>query len=99
MVIFVIIFLLLILVPDLYIWWMFIRHTAPVISIAWWLPAVFAIEAATAWAAGLHAEWLMKSFFIILLCLALPKLLFMLLSLVGLGIGHWFPAISTVIHM
>ena len=99
MVIFVIIFLLLILVPDLYIWWMFIRHTAPVISIAWWLPAVFAIEAATAWAAGLHAEWLMKSFFIILLCLALPKLLFMLLSLVGLGIGHWFPAISAVIHI
>ena len=100
MMLFVIIFLLLIIVPDIYIWWMFIRLTGiAALSFLWWLPSAAALIAAAAWTAGAHSDWLLKCFFVILLCLALPKLLFMLFSLAGWSVGHWLPALSKGLHI
>lgn len=100
MTLFVIIFLLLIAVPDVYIWWMFVRGSdIGVLGLVWWLPAVLALTAAVAWMAGFYADWLMKGFFVILLCLSLPKLLFMLFSLAGVSVGHWLPTLSSALHI
>ena len=100
MALFVIIFLLLLAVPDAYIWWFFVRESAnPLLNVLWWLPAALALAAAAAWMCGFYSEWLMKGFFAILLCLALPKLLFMLFSLAGIAAGHWSATLSAIIHI
>lgn len=100
MALFVIIFLLIVIVPDIYIWWMFIRLSgATLLNLLWWLPTIIALASATAWSAGAHNEWLLKTFFVIMLCVGLPKLLFMALSLPGIAVQHWLPALSTAIHL
>lgn len=100
MTLFVIIFMLLLVAPDIYIWWMFVRESgSALLNIVWWLPAAAALAAAVAWTAGLHADWLLKLFFAILLCLALPKLLFVLFSVVGSLAGVLLPAAASVIRL
>lgn len=97
MILFLVVFILLLLLPDLYIWFAFVRETAPACwSTAYWLPTALAFAAAGAWVAGCHQEWLIKLFFGLLLCIAVPKLLFTVISLAGRGIGSFVPYASTV---
>ena len=93
MTMFMMLFLLILAVPDIYVWSLYVRPSGSLLAKAvWWLPAIAAFAAAGAWFAGFYADWLMRCFFVILLCFALPKLLFMLFSLVGLGAGRWLPS-------
>lgn len=97
MLFFLVIFVLLLLLPDLYIWFSFVRGAAPLIwSAAYWLPSALALTAMGLWMAGHHPEWLMKLFFGLLLCVAVPKLFFTVVSLVGRGVGLLVPYASTV---
>ena len=92
---FIVIFMILLLLPDLYIWRAFIRgNSGLAMNILWWLPAAVALAAAVAWLAGFYAEWLMRAFFVILLCFALPKGVFVVFSLAGAAVGRWWPAVQ-----
>lgn len=89
---FIVLILLLLLLPDLYIWNLFLRGAA-----SWWVGAAhwsltgFAMAAAALWIAGYHHEWILRSLFFLLLCLSLPKMIFMLCSLAGRIAGGLLP--------
>lgn len=94
MVVFLLISLLALLLPDLYLWLTFVRGSVPLAwSLAWWLPTALALATLGAAATGYYADWLIKLFFVILLCAALPKLLFAVVSLAGRGIGTFVPGV------
>ena len=69
------------ILPDIYISVMFIRGT--LWRILWWMPAAAAIAASVAFLGGYNPQWMIKLLFFLLLCVALPKLLFCLFSAVG----------------
>lgn len=97
MILFLILFVLLLLLPDLYIWLSFVRSAAPLFwNVAYWIPSALALAVMGLWAAGYYQEWLMKLFFGLLLCVAVPKLFFTIVSLAGRGIGLFVPYASAV---
>ena len=92
MTLFLILFLLLLLLPDLYIWLTFVRgNTALLWNIVYWLPTTAALASMGLWMLGGHQEWLIRLFFGLLLCVSAPKLCFTLVSLLGRGIGLAVP--------
>lgn len=94
----ILIFLALALIlPDMYIYWMFISRslTNPVLKVLYWLPTlllvagiVFLAFFASESFVSEHMRW-MGWFSIILFLFALPKLNFMLCSLIGLPFNYW----------
>ena len=84
----VFIFLLIIalfVLPDYYIWHEFISGCVPDIwSIAYWLPTASAVVLMIVAVSGMYSIRRMRIFFGILTCIALPKLLFVIVSLIGL---------------
>ena len=93
---FILIPFLLILIPDIYIWHFFVREFQmyTVLKVLYWIPLAFATFTCVAWGTGLHQMWIIKVFFFLLLCIALPKLIFMLISVLGKGGGMMLPYIA-----
>lgn len=76
--------LLIVMLPDIYIWSLFVRGSfGAVWSAAYFLPTAALLAIAAAAAAGHMTPAAMKAFFALLLCIALPKLIFALLSAAG----------------
>ena len=76
--------LLLALLPDIYIWHLLSRAgVAAGWGVAALLPTVLLLAMAAAAAAGYMNPATMKTFFGVLLCVTLPKLLFTLVSVAG----------------
>lgn len=99
MILFLICFILLLLLPDLYIWFSFVRGTAPLLwSIVYWIPTTLALSTMSLWLAGSHPDWMIRLFFGLLLCVSVPKLVFAVISLTGRGIGLAVPHAATVGH-
>ena len=88
---FIIIPLLLIIIPDIYIWNYFMRNEGTIVNIIYWVPLILAIISAACGMAGLYQERFMKLFFIVLLCSAFPKLVFALVSFIGKMTGFIIP--------
>lgn len=96
---YMIICLLLLVVPDLYIWFFFVRTNSHVwLNVAWWIPAAVAVAALCIWFSGHHSNALMRLFFVLLMCLAAPKAAFTLFSAVGMAAGHWSQTAATVLN-
>ena len=87
---------ILLLLPDVYIWAVFVRGGNVAWSVLYWLPQTATFAILIVGMTGHYQEWLMKLFFILLLCVAAPKLLFAVLSLAGRGIGLFVPHAATV---
>lgn len=89
---FLLFFLLLVLLPDLYIWSAFLRGAVPPLwSVAYWLVPGFCIAATALWITGHAGNWVIRPVIFLLLCVTLPKLLFTLLSLAGRAVGLLTP--------
>ena len=71
----------MLILPDIYICAMFIRGTWW--RLAWWIPSAAALAASVAFLTGYNSQWLIKLLFLLLLCVALPKLIFCIFSAVG----------------
>ena len=71
----------MLILPDIYISTMFIRSVWW--RIVWWLPTAAALTASALFLSGYNPQWIIKLLFIMLLCVALPKLIFCLFSAVG----------------
>lgn len=69
------------ILPDIYITTLFIRGT--VWRILWWMPAAAALTATAAFLGGYNQPWIVRLLFLLLLCTALPKLIFCIVSAVG----------------
>lgn len=97
MILFPILFLLLLVLPDLYIWFAFVRSIAPPVwSAAYWIPTAAACLAIVGWLAGSHSEWMIRLFFGLLMCIAVPKALFTVVSLVGRAFGRFVPGAGNI---
>lgn len=81
------IFLLIIalfILPDFYIWHEYVSGQASIVwNLTYWIPTVIAISAMIVAVSGLYSIRRMRLFFGVLMCIALPKLLFTIISLIG----------------
>ena len=82
------ILIILVLLPDWYIWQTFVRGSSIYWSILHWTPtALLFLSMIVAFVFGRYQEVMMKTFAFLLLALAFPKLLFTLISLLGKGVS------------
>lgn len=89
---FIVLFLLLLTLPDLYIWLTYVRGVAGGRwTIAYWAPTALAFVALGCWLGGVWPEGSVRLFFGLLMCIAVPKAVFALFSLVGRGVGLFAP--------
>lgn len=96
---FLILFVLLLLLPDAYVWLSFVRGTSALWSVLWWLPSGLALAALGAAAAGWVGNGPVRLFFFVLLCVAVPKLFFTVFSLLGRGIGTFVHGAAAAGHV
>ena len=82
---------ILILIPDLYIWSFYIKGESLLLNISYWIPLFTALFAAIIGFAGYLQEKLMRLFFMILLCIAIPKVIFTIVSITGKGVSPVIP--------
>lgn len=87
--------LLLILVPDLYIWWQYTREQPglwrTVLVVA---PTVITLLCIVLLVCQVRVALLMQLAFLLFICIAVPKLVFVLADLIGRGVGLLIPALS-----
>lgn len=92
-----ILLLLLIIVPDIYIWWGYVRgNTLPVWSVLYWVPLVLTISGVMCFMLGHADHWVLKATFLLFLSCCLPKILFLLFSLMGRLLGTIHPLCATM---
>ena len=92
-----ILLLLLIIVPDVYIWWGYVRGNAlPVWSVLYWVPLALTMCGVVCFMLGHADHWVLKATFLLFLCCCLPKILFLLFSLIGRLLGTIHPMCATV---
>lgn len=92
----IIISLLLVILSDLYIWHTFLLHHAHVLwSVVHWIPTLVLVLSIAAMRTNV-SQWSMSVAVWILLCIALPKLLFTVVSLVGRAAALWLPSAAAV---
>lgn len=95
MTLFFLIYLLVLVLPDFYIWLSFVRGNVSWIwSAAYWLPSVISILLLS-FGFGWHGTLSVRVLFFLVLCVALPKLLFAIVSVAGRCAGLLLPHAST----
>ncbi len=94
---FLLVSLSVLLLPDLYIWFAFVRrNVGRGWRIVYWIPTLLALAALSCRLGGLYHAEATRLFFGLLMCIAVPKLIFVLCSLAGRGIGLLVPAAGRV---
>jgi predicted MPP superfamily phosphohydrolase len=89
--------LIIILLPDLYIWFSFVRgQVAPVWSALYWLPLLLTVVGIACFVMGYANHTVLKATFFLFLTFALPKILFSVFSLVGRGLAVFEPRFSYI---
>ena len=82
---------LLIVIPDVYMWHYFISNSNTILRMAYWVPTGFAFFSLLLGMTGFFQERVIKIFFLILLCLAVPKIIFSVFSILGKGSNRLIP--------
>ena len=89
---FVLLLVGIVLFPDLYIWNFFIKGNSIGWNLLWFIPlALIVVSLILGFIGGVEQTFFMRTFFALLLCTALPKLVFTLFSVSGKGIGLLLP--------
>lgn len=89
---YLLLFLLLIILPDIYIWWNFTRPQSTYWQTALLLAPTVIMLASIAYCLLVPGtSWSFNVFFTLLCVIAVPKLAFLILSLIGQGIAWPFP--------
>ena len=80
------------LLPDNYIWCTFVKGNGFWWSLLYWLPfTLIILSMVIGFMVGVAPAFFMKVFFFLVLCTAIPKLLFALVSLFGRVVNYVFP--------
>lgn len=97
MMVFILILVIAVLLPDVYIWSTFIRRFGTIWGLVYWIPTiVIVLSFLTGFVFGGPSEWIMKLFFYLFLAVSIPKLLFAVVSLVGKAVSLLAPVAFTV---
>ena len=85
-------FLVMLIVPDVYIYGIYIRHSrSKLLKICWWLPTIVIGGIITAaFLLNVQHQAFMNPYFILMLCFSCPKIMFMLVSMLGKALGLKF---------
>ena len=89
-------FLFILLLPDIYIWFVHLRNAAVVWRVLWWLPTLAVLVTLFLFVHQGASPSLLSVFTGLVLCMVLPKLLFAVFSLFGQLIGMAWPLASRV---
>ena len=96
---FFILLLLLLILPDLFIWWNFTRiQTGFWRTLLLFLPTLMALCCMLLLICQVRAATLMQLAFILLICVAVPKLVFVLADIIGRGICWHHPNALGTVH-
>ena len=87
-------FLIVILLPDVYIWYAWVKNaSSPWPSVALFAPTALLLFLMLASLLFPTCSWTFNAFFALLVCLAVPKLLFLLVAAIGELGGLCFPQV------
>lgn len=86
-----ILLLLVLLLPELYIWHNFIRGVHWLLQLLFWLPYAATVVLMILFNSPYNQAWMFRWGVYMILCFAIPKMLFVLVSLVGLGLRGFSP--------
>ncbi|MCM1078452.1 MAG: metallophosphoesterase [Bacteroidales bacterium] len=89
---------LLLLIPDIYIWYMFLRHVHWAWQGAFFVPVIAAILCMVLVQTPVYQAWMFRMGMTLLLIFTAPKLFFMLFSLTGLAVRPVLPAAWRVMN-
>lgn len=89
---------LLLLIPDIYIWYMFLRGTHWAWQAAFFVPVIATILCMVLVQTPLYQAWMFRVGMMLMLIFTAPKLLFMLLSLMGLAARPLLPVAWQVMN-
>ncbi len=95
----IIVLFLAMLIPDAYVWHHFMRHSAWTWQLLYWLPYIVTVVTMILLRTPLYEPWLFRLSLTLILCFTVPKLFFMLFSLIGLAAGHFAPAAVRVMDI
>lgn len=82
---------LLLLIPDIYIWYMFLRNMHWAWQALYFVPVIVTILCMILVQTPLYQAWMFRIGMTLLLAFFIPKMLFMLVSIVGLAARPLFP--------
>ncbi|MBR3578529.1 MAG: metallophosphoesterase [Bacteroidales bacterium] len=85
----IIIFASLLLIPDLYIWYFFLRKKKIGWVLLFFLPLIYTLLVGVLMFLGKNTPLLSRILFYIMLCLSLPKAIFTVGDIISQVIGHW----------
>ena len=85
----IIIFASLLLIPDLYIWYFFLRKKKIGWVLLFFLPLIYTLMVGVLMFLGKNTPLLSRILFYVLLCLSLPKATFTVGDIISQVIGHW----------
>ena len=87
----ILLLLLVLLVPDLYVWHHLLRNTHWAWQLLYWIPFVATIALMLLMRSPWNEPWMFRGGLTLILCFSLPKFLFFLCSIIGQIIGRFAP--------
>lgn len=88
-----------ILIPDVYIWYHFLRNISVVWQILWFMPVIVTILLMTLVQTPLYQAWMFRYGLSMILLLSAPKFIYMIFSLIGLVGRYIHPMVWKVSNM
>lgn len=96
---FFILILFLLLLPDAYIWWNYLRMQSGLWRIVLlFLPTIATLLCMLLLVCQVRASMLMQYAFIMIICIAVPKLVYVIVDIVGKGIAWQLPHFTPYVH-
>lgn len=95
----VIIVFLLLLIPELYVWWFFLRNFSWIWQVAFFLPYIAIFTLMTLVQTPLYQAWMFRCAMILMLCYLIPQILFMIISGIGWLLHFFVPSAWRVMNI
>lgn len=92
----IIVLLLLLALPDMYVWHHLLRNCHWAVQVVWWIPVIATIALFMLMQTGLAQSWMFRVGIAMMLFFVVPKLLFTIFSLVGQLLRHVAPQAQTI---
>ena len=88
---YIILLFVVVALPDFYIWWQYVKGRKTIYSLLYWLPLIITATSFVLGIEGVLVRIMLRIFFVLFLCISIPKLLFTIVSLIGRFLGIFMP--------
>lgn len=94
----IILVFLLLMLPELYIWWHFLRDSHWAVQAVVFVPWLAVVTLMTLMRTSMVQDWMFRWAMIVMLCCIMPMVLFMLLSCLGWALKFFMPGAWRVMN-